>query len=616
MTRRMVLLSWDVVCWFLATFLLLSVRFDVRVVEVNWEAILIYCVVASLTQVVLGYALAFYRGLYRTGSFDGAVMLALIVAVAAIPSGIVGALMADFPTGTVLAAPPTALTLMMASRWIVRAISERSLANGGDEEPTSKALVYGAGYAGLQVYRLAKLANPAPFRIVGFIDDDPTKKHQRFGSSQVLGDIDHLAEVVKKVEADTLVLAISRVSGDFIKDLNRKAEALGLKLLLLPPLDRMLQGRMQGIDQLHEVDVTDLLGRPPIKTDLRAITDYLNGKVVLVTGAGGSIGSEIARQVHRFGPKELVLLDRDESALHAVQLSIYGIGLLDTRDMVLCDIRDHEALDAIFAEHKPDIVFHAAALKHFPMLEMYPAEAWKTNVLGSLNVLQCAHDHGVTRFVNISTDKAADPSTVLGQTKRRAEQLTSWFAQQYEHDYVSVRFGNVLGSRGSVLHTFRQQILAGGPVTVTDPDVERYFMTIPEACELTLQAAAIGEPSDVLVLDMGDPVRILDVAQQMIGLSGRKIDVQFTGLRPNEKITEALFSEHEQATDSSHPRIKHVQVPPMSPDDALVGMPRSAPATAEPAQTQEDDADGVVLHNPQPVAPGVVRRAIDRMLAK
>ena len=219
----------------------------------------------------------------------------------------------------------------------------------------------------------------------------------------------------------------------------------------------------------------------------------MTGHVVLITGAGGSIGSELARQVRRLGPAELILLDRDESALHAVQLSLYGSGMLDTDDMVLCDIRDQEALEAVFSQHRPDVVFHAAALKHLPMLEQYPAEGWKTNVLGTLNVLRCAHQAGVQHLVNISTDKAADASCVLGQTKRLAERLTAWFALHYSRKYLSVRFGNVLGSRGSVLDTFKAQIERGGPLTVTHPEVTRFFMTIPEACELVLQAGAIGK---------------------------------------------------------------------------------------------------------------------------
>lgn len=347
-------------------------------------------------------------------------------------------------------------------------------------------------------------------------------------------------------------------------------EAAGLRFLVLPPVSEMVGGRVQ-LSDIREVDIEDMLGRHQVKTDMREIAGYLTGRCVLVTGAGGSIGSELARQVHKFGPKELVLLDRDESALHGVQLSIYGQGLLDTPDMVLCDIRDNEALDAIFQLHKPDVVFHAAALKHLPMLEQYPDEGWKTNVLGTLNVLRASLRHGCDRFVNISTDKAADPSCVLGRTKRLAERLTAWFGSRYEGAWISVRFGNVLGSRGSMLSTFTSQIASGGPVTVTHPEVTRFFMTIPEACELTIQAGAIGEPGEVLVLDMGEPVRILDVAERLVAQASKTIEIVFTGLRPGEKMHEVLFSGDEAGECKHHPLISHVQVPPLDPATLPVG---------------------------------------------
>ncbi len=333
----------------------------------------------------------------------------------------------------------------------------------------------------------------------------------------------------------------------------------------------MRSGSPVTLNQLHEVKVEDLLGRRPIHTDLGAIADYLSNKTVLITGAGGSIGSELARQVHKFGPRELVLLDRDESGLHAVQLSVYGRGLLDTPDIVLADIREAAVMDEVFAAHKPDVVFHAAALKHLPMLEQYPAEGWKTNVVGTLNVLDAARKHGVQHFVNISTDKAADATSVLGKTKRIAEELTASFATDGAGTYLSVRFGNVLGSRGSMLHTFTAQITAGGPVTVTHPEITRFFMTIPEACELVIQAGAIGDPGDVLVLDMGSPIRILDVAKRLIAESGKDIEIVFTGLRNGEKLHEVLFSDGEERFPTTHPLVTHVQVPPVRRTAVLDG---------------------------------------------
>ena len=272
------------------------------------------------------------------------------------------------------------------------------------------------------------------------------------------------------------------------------------------------------------------------------------------------------------------MLDRDESGLHSTQLSIYNQGLLDTPNMVLCDIRDAPALDAVFAAHRPDVVFHAAALKHLPMLEQYPLEGWKTNTLGTLNVLRAAETYGATRFVNISTDKAADATSVLGKTKRLAEELTAHFAKRTGRTWLSVRFGNVLGSRGSMLHTFTAQIEAGGPITVTHPDITRYFMTIPEACELTIQAGAIGRPADVLVLDMGEPVKILDVAKGLIARSGKDIRIVFTGLRPGEKMHEVLFSDDEERTATSHELVSRVEVPPLDPaelDPAMLQRPEA-----------------------------------------
>ena len=367
-----------------------------------------------------------------------------------------------------------------------------------------------------------------------------------------------------------VVLAISQASPQLIQRVSDRCTEAGIDLVVVPPLREMISGRIE-LDKLRAFNVADLLGRRPIETDLSGIAEHITGKVVLVTGAGGSIGSELARQVRQFDPAKLILLDRDESALHAAQLSIDGNGLLDTDDTVLCDIRDKDAVCAVFSRLAPEVVFHAAALKHLPMLERFPEEGWKTNVLGTLNVLECAATNGVQHFVNISTDKAADATSVLGQTKRVAERLTAWYAAESGLRYVSVRFGNVLGSRGSVLDTFRAQIERGGPVTVTDPEVSRFFMTIPEACELVLQASAIGRPGDVLVLDMGEPVRIVDVARRLIEESGKDVRVTFTGLREGEKLHEVLLSEAEIGSPTAHSLITQVSVPHVQPSDVLSG---------------------------------------------
>jgi dTDP-glucose 4,6-dehydratase len=313
------------------------------------------------------------------------------------------------------------------------------------------------------------------------------------------------------------------------------------------------------------VSIEDLIGRHPVDTEVESIADYLSGRRVLVTGAGGSIGSVLATQIARFNPAELMMLDRDESGLQSVQISIDGHGLLDTRDVILADIRDRATLMAIFADRRPEVVFHAAALKHLPMLEQYPEEAWQTNVLGTLNVLEAAQSVGVKTFVNISTDKAANPTSVLGHSKRAAEMLTAWAAQVTDERYLSVRFGNVIGSRGSMLPTFKKIIEAGGPLTVTHPDVTRFFMTIPEACQLVIQAGGIGKAQEVLILDMGEPVRILEVAQRMIAMSGKDIEIVFTGLRTGEKLHEELRGADEVDSRPLHPKISHASVSALDP---------------------------------------------------
>lgn len=561
---RCALAAGDYLCWFAATFALLGARYDFALTEVQWSKVMMYPLVAGVVQLALGSAAKIYQGRTRVGSFTEAVILAAVVSSTGL---IVGSafvvLVSDFPRGVAFTVPLGALSLMAAARFVARGayVYRTARQHASDHQ---KVLIYGAGNAGQQLSRLIAFDPDAPFDVVGFIDDDPFKRNLRLSTGRVIGTRQDLVSLAASMGVATVILAIPSAPAKLVREVSDELDHAGLRLLVLPAVKDMVGGRVD-LKQLHEVDVADLLGRVQMHTDLSEIAAYLRGKVVLVTGAGGSIGSEIARQVHTHGPKELVLLDRDESGLHAVQLSIYNQGLLDTRDMVLCDIRDKDALDKVFADHKPDVVFHAAALKHLPMLEQYPDEGWKTNVRGTLNVLECAAEHGVRHFVNISTDKAADATSVLGKTKRKAEELTSWFAQQGHGTYLSVRFGNVLGSRGSVLHTFHKQIENGGPVTVVHPEITRYFMTIPEACELTIQAGAIGEPGDVLVLDMGEPVKIVDVARRLIKQSGQDIDIVYTGLRPGEKLHEVLFSGHEQAGRMSHPLISRVEVPPFPP---------------------------------------------------
>ncbi|GAA4125219.1 nucleoside-diphosphate sugar epimerase/dehydratase [Knoellia locipacati] len=562
------MIGWDALAWVLALGGFLMVRHEFSLSERVWITAATYVGAAVTLQVIGGFWTHLYLGRSKIGSFDEVTSLGTLVLGISLVLGATSFIAAPlFSRGIVVVMPMLALLIMAAGRWIFRATRGEDRRRNV-EVPGVPALVYGAGDAGHQLAGLVDHSADPPYAIVGFIDDDPSLRFFRVRGYRVLGRGRDLLSVARRTGAEAVVLAVSQASPQLIQDVNDECTAAGLELVVVPPVREMISGRLE-LDKLRAFNVADLLGRRPIETDLSEIADYVAGKVVLVTGAGGSIGSELARQVRAFGPSKLVLLDRDESALHATKLSLDGNGLLDTDDTVLCDIRDREAVCAVFSRLAPEVVFHAAALKHLPMLERFPEEGWKTNVLGTRNVLECAATNGVQAFVNISTDKAADATSVLGQTKRLAERLTAWYAGQTGMRYLSVRFGNVLGSRGSVLDTFRAQIGRGGPVTVTDPEVSRFFMTIPEACELVLQAAAIGRPGDVLVLDMGEPVRIVDVARRLIEESGKDIQITYTGLRDGEKLHEVLLSAGERGQGTEHSLITQVSVPRLEPGDLL-----------------------------------------------
>jgi FlaA1/EpsC-like NDP-sugar epimerase len=385
-----------------------------------------------------------------------------------------------------------------------------------------------------------------------------------------------VVRVARETLADSLLIAVPSADSHVVLELSELAVEAGLRVRVLPSLRELLDGQVRVVD-IREPTEHDLMGRHTIDTDLETAAAYLCGRRVLVTGAGGSIGSELCRQIARFGPAELIMVDRDESALHAVQLSLAGRALLNTPDLVLIDIRDRARVGELFCERRPDVVFHAAALKHLPLLESHPAEALKSNVWGTLAVLEAAEAAGVERFVNISTDKAANPCSVLGFSKRVAEGLTAGVDERARGTYLSVRFGNVLGSRGSVLTAFEHQLERGGPLTVTDPEVTRFFMTVEEAVQLVVHAGAIGEGGHALVLDMGEPVRIAEVAEQLANTQRPPCPIEYVGLRPGEKLHEELFGNGETAEPSAHPLISSVVVPAVDGDRV-----RHLPTTISP----------------------------------
>lgn len=581
--RHLVILKMiaDALAWCVGIALAVVARYDLAGVAApqasRWW---IVALLAAATQWSAGLILRLYRGRYRYGSFEE---VAGLLAVVLLTSGTL--LTADelfgdtrlVPLSVIPGAAIVAFTVMTGVRYVWRLTSDRRRRPLADR--AIRLLVFGAGDGGAQVVLSMLRTADSPYYPVGFLDDDRTKKYLRINGVPVLGGRERFAEHARRVRAEALLIAIPSATATLVGELSALAEEAGLPVKVLPPARELLDNRVR-LGDIRDIDLEDLLGRRQIETDVASIAGYLTGKRVLVTGAGGSIGSELSRQIAQYGPARLLMLDRDESALHAVQLSMTGRALLDSPDLLLADIRDAERIHELFVEHRPEVVFHAAALKHLPLLELHPGEAVKTNVWGSLTVLEAAAAVGVSRLVNISTDKAADPISVLGYSKRITERLTATVAARADGTFLSVRFGNVLGSRGSVITAFKAQVAAGGPVTVTDPVVTRYFMTVEEAVELVIQAGAIGRDAEVLVLDMGDPVRIADVAHRLASQLSKHPDVVFTGLRPGEKLHESLLCSHEIDVRPIHKSIMHVQVPTIARNLVLTLDPHPSRATA------------------------------------
>lgn len=554
----------DAAAWGIALTGALLLRYEFEWAHIDWVWLAGLVVATAVSQLAIGWLYYLYRGRYTYGTFEEVRALTVVVVAVglllAIPVLVLGGSV-GLPRSIGFIAIPIALVLVFSVRYLKRLYVDSRHGPGDQAVPT---LIFGAGFVGSQLTRRLHTDRLSLFRAVGLVDDDPAKRHLQIAQVRVLGALEQLPALVAETGARVLVVAIANPDAELLRRVHDAAQELDLQVKVPPPLLELLERGARPVD-LRDLRIEDLLGRQPLDTNVESVGGYLTGRRVLVTGAGGSIGSELCAQIARFAPEELIMLDRDETGLQQAQLTIAGHGLLHTKDVVLADIRDEGALFDIFAERRPEVVFHAAALKHLPMLEQYPDEAWKTNVLGTLNVLRAAQSVGVHTVINISTDKAANPTSVLGHSKRVAEKLTSWFGEQTGDRYLSVRFGNVIGSRGSMLPTFTRLIEQGGPLTVTHPEVTRYFMTIPEACQLVLQAGGIGRVGEVLILDMGEPVRILDIAERMIELSGKDIEIVFTGLREGEKLHEELVGDRETVDRPLHPKISHAYVDSLTP---------------------------------------------------
>lgn len=546
---------------------------DAVLAIVSWAfVLLISSRLAPLETLLLGavavivqFAAGLVTGLYlRRVAIGSAAEFRLLVATSLVP--LVAVLIVGLATaGTgalveILLAWALTVVLAGTSRFLLRVWLDR----GSRPLSGTPVVVVGASLVGTTLVEQMLRDKDGAYLPVAFVDDDTARRRFSFRGVRVRGTTSQLAEVIGATGAEGAVVAIGRADADLYADIAEQLSGTDHWVRTVPSAREML-GVKPGVGSIRDIDVADLIGRPTSFPDLTLARSMITGHRVLVTGAGGSIGSELCRQIHAMDPASLIMLDRDESALHALSMSLSGSALLDTPDFVLADIRDPEALDEVFARHRPEIVFHAAALKHLPMLESYPEEAWKTNVHGTQNVIAAARSHGVQRFVNVSTDKAADPTSVLGASKRVAEGLTASAAATTDAVFASVRFGNVIGSRGSAIPAFAEQIRHGGPVTVTDEDVTRYFMTIPEACALVLFACAVGNRGEILVLDMGSPVRIVDIARRMMALMDTTCPIRYTGLRHGEKLHEVLFTPDEKDVVGRHDRVFHVLGHPIDP---------------------------------------------------
>lgn len=429
------------------------------------------------------------------------------------------------------------------------------------EKGKEKVLIIGAGRAGEQILRSILSFGFNAYNPVGFVDDDPTKKDILIHGLKVFGEMKNLPEIVKEQKIEGAIVAVPSAGSEAIRFAVESARKAGIRnIKIIPPMEDIISGKSKiSVDTLKDLDMEDLLERDPIVVDKKLMEGFLEGRRILITGAAGSIGSELCKQTAKFKPSLLVLLDQDETGIFNIAGNLKDEFPEIKTVSLVADIRDGEKMEKVFWEYAPEIVFHAAAYKHVPLMESYPEEAVKNNIFGTLNLAKASLNNKVDKFIFISTDKAVNPTSVMGATKRVGEMICQNFNQKDSTRFISVRFGNVLGSRGSVIPMFRDQIKRGGPVKITDVEMKRYFMITSEACLLVMQAGAMGQGGEVFVLDMGSPVRIVDLAKRMIKLSGlepdKDIAIVFTNIRPGEKISEELLTAEEGTVSTKHEKI-------------------------------------------------------------
>ena len=455
------------------------------------------------------------------------------------------------------------------SRLVVRMLLLMSQRD--DDLLENSLVIIGAGDAGAMIAR-EMIQRGEGKKLLGFLDDDKSKVGKKILGYSVLGVTDDISEIVGKNDLKEIVIAMPSVKGSIIRDIADKCKQTGCKVKVLPGIYELIDGKV-SMQQLRNIDIEDLLRRDSIKLDMQAISEYIEGKIVLVTGAGGSIGSELCRQISKARPEKLLLLGRGENSIYEIHQELIERFGPDMYIPIIADIRDEDRMETVFSRYKPQLVFHAAAHKHVPLMEAQPEEAVKNNIFGTRNVALAADRHGAEAFVMISTDKAVNPTSVMGATKRIAELVVQDINKRSKTMYAIVRFGNVLGSRGSVVPLFKKQIAKGGPITITDPEMVRYFMTIPEAAQLVLQAGTFSKGGEVFLLDMGEPVKILDMARDLVSLHGlvpdKDIKFVFTGLRPGEKLYEELLTAEEGTQKTTHDRIFQAPIVEATTEDTM-----------------------------------------------
>ena len=595
--NRFVLIG-DVVLTIVSVLGSFALRLDVGELPYYFPAVALMCAVALAIKIPAYFFFGLYRRLWIYASIgELRLITAAVTTASVITSGVMAFLIV---TGNVLPGMPRSalgidwllsLVLIGGSRFALRILAEQSMAIHSNDKG-KRALVVGAGDVGALVARELQKASQLNITPIGFLDDDPAKqKHTIYGVT-VIGKVDDLPLLIDLHRIDIVIIAIPSAPGQLIRMVNDVCRVKGIASRTVPGMYELVGGKV-SVNRLREVDINDLLRREPVRVNDEAVGAVLAGKRVLVTGAGGSIGSELCRQIARRNPAELVLLGHGENSIFEIYLELredYPELLLSP---VIADVRDTERLAQVFAQRQPQVVFHAAAHKHVPLMEVNVVEAITNNVLGTRNVVQAALDYNAERFVLISTDKAVRPSSIYGATKRLAEMIVLNAAPASERAFTVVRFGNVLGSRGSIIPIFKQQIANGGPVTITHPDMFRFFMTIPEAVYLVLQAASMENGGETFVLNMGEPIRVLNLAEDLIRLSGlephRDIEILYTGIRRGEKLVEELWEAGTPLTETLHPDVFR-----LDRDDSISNLNLSQAIDSLSAASHTDDTGAII----------------------